>query len=330
MMRSLRRIEPAARFTVLCLTRSCEQGLRRLKEPGVTILPLAELERADPGLAAVKNERTPKEYAFTLASCLVPFVLAQAASDAIVTYLDADLFFYSSPAPLFAAMVCASVGLIGHRHHWWTKRLEKYGRLNVGWVSFRADEAGRGAAAWWRERCLEWCRGHVEGDRFADQKYLDHMIAKLPGVIEITHPGANLGPWNICRHRATATARGLVVDGNRPLIFFHYSGLREARRGNWLCSNVSYLGPFSRTVRDRLYRPYIASLLRIRDEIGGLPQEETPDLYGDLPARRGRIRWLLWLAGQAAGHYVTPRAPQRDAQSVSTPLPGSARFPAHR
>ena len=42
-------------------------------------------------------------------------------------------------------MANGSVGLIGHRFHWWARRLEKYGRFNVGWVSFRAgqlDKAG--------------------------------------------------------------------------------------------------------------------------------------------------------------------------------------------
>ena len=304
MIRSLRRVEPHCQFIVLSLTRSCEQALRRLAEPGVTVLPLGDFERANPDLLAVKGSRTPRDYLFTLASCLVTSVLADAAFSDVVTYVDADLFFYSSVQPIFDAMAAASVGLVGHRHHWWAKRLEKYGRFNVGWVSFRADEAGRRAAQWWRARCIEWCHAYVDGDRFADQKYLDHMFVTLPGVAEITHPGANVGPWNVCRHSIAAGPGGFAVDGKWPLIFFHYSGLREEKSNVYLCSNVSYLGPFSRTVREGLYRSYIARLAEIRNEIGGLPVESTPDLRGSPPARRARIAPLLRTAARWMGHYV--------------------------
>ncbi len=305
MMRSLRRVDPGCRVTVLCLTESCEQALVRLGEPGVTAIRLVDFERANPDLLAVKQTRSPRNYAFTLSSCLMTSVLSEAACGEVVTYLDADLLFYASPQPIFAAMENASVGLIGHRHHWWAKRLEKYGRFNVGWVSFRRDDVARQAATWWRARCIEWCFGYVDGERFADQKYLDHMFRKFPKVVEITNPGTNLGPWNICRHSlARGTGNSLVVDGAFPLIFFHYSGVMETKPNVYLCSNVSYLGPFSRTVRDCLYRPYIALLERIREELGGLPEEDTPNLRGTLPARRHRLAPLLRMAGLIAGHYI--------------------------
>jgi hypothetical protein len=305
MIRSLRAVEPGAAVTVLCLTSTCAAALRALDEPGVSLVTLPDFERANPDLLAVKSGRSPRDYVFTLASCLVASVLAATPAGEVATYLDADLFFYSSPAPLFAAMEGASVGLVGHRHHWWTRRLEKYGRLNVGWVSFRADAAGRAAASWWRARCLEWCFAWLDGDRFADQKYLDHMIAALPGVREIDHPGANVGPWNVCRHRVGRRADGsFVVDGRHPLVFFHYSGVVENPGGEWSCSNISYLGPFPRLVREELYRPYIARILEIRAAIGGLPEEETVRIGGSPPARRARIMPLLRLAGRLMGHHL--------------------------
>lgn len=308
MLRSLRAVDPACRVTVLCLTASCERTLARLNEPGVTLLSMADFERRNQDLRALRETRAPRDYILAFAACLVTMLLRQLASDAVITYLDADLLFYSSPEPIFEAMVNASVGLIGHRHHWWTKRLEKYGRLNVGWVSFRGDDTGREVAEWWRARCIEWCFADLEPDRFAEQKYLDHMAPKFPRVVEITHPGANLGPWNICRHSVALDSTGrLTVDGRFPLIFFHYSQIREARPNVFLCSNVSYLGPFSRTVRDRLYKPYLRLLRRIREELGGLPEEDTDDLRGGLPLRRLRVIWLLRAAGWAAGHYISDR-----------------------
>jgi hypothetical protein len=305
MMRSLRRFEPGSHLTVLCLTASCEVAMARLGEPDTELIALADFERAHPDLLAVKSERSPRDYIFALSSCIVAEVLEQAAPGDLVVYLDADLFFYASPAPLVQAMAGASVGLIAHRHHWWAKRLEKYGRFNVGWVGIRCDDSGRAVARWWRERCIEWCFAYVEGDRFADQKYLDHIFEKIPHVVEIAHPGANLGPWNICRHSiAPGPDGGFVVDGAFPLIFYHYSQVIEAAPNLYQCSNVSYLGPFSRKVRELLYKPYLAGLKQIAEEIGGVPQEATPDLRGSPPARRFRIAPLLTLAGRWMGHYI--------------------------
>ncbi len=308
MLRSLRAVEPDCRVTVLCLTASCEQTLARLREPGVTLLRLADFERCNPDLEALRKTRTPRDYILALAPFLASSLLRQARSGDVVTYLDADLLFYSSVAPIFSAMKNGSVGLIGHRHHPWTKRLEKYGRLNVGWVSFRCDDVGREAAEWWRARCIEWCFADLEKDRFAEQKYLDRMSSLFPRVVEIDHPGTNLGPWNICRHSVALDSAGrLVVDGKVPLIFFHYSQVREESPNLYLCSNVSYLAPFSLTVRNHLYKPYLRLLKQIRGELGGLPEEDTDDLRGGLPLRRLRVIWLLRAAGWAMGHYVSDR-----------------------
>lgn len=310
MLRSLHAVDPDCRVTIVCLTASCQQALARLQEPGVTLIRLADFESRNPDLLALKEVRSQRDYYLAFASFLIASELGEAEPGEVVTYLDADMLFYSSPAPIFRAMENASVGLIGHRHHWWTRRLEKYGRLNVGWVSMRCDEVGREVAHWWRARCIEWCFADVdvEGDRFAEQKYLDHMLRKFPRIVEITHPGANLGPWNIRRHsiRRDGT-NGFAIDGKFPLIFVHYSGIRETRPNVFLCSNMSYLAPFSRTVRDDLYRPYLRLLRSIREELGGLPKEDTYDLRGSLPARRVRIAWLFRIAGLAARHYVSDR-----------------------
>ena len=255
MIRSLRRVDPDCRISVLCLTPACERVLARLHEPGVTWTTLADFERENPDLLAIKDDRSLRDYYFTLSGCTVSSALEAAVPGDIVTYLDADLMFYSSPAPIFEAIANASIGLVGHRYHWWAKRLEKYGRFNVGWVSFRADATGLEAARWWRNSCIEWCYGCVDGDRFADQKYLDHIFRKFPNVIEVTHPGANVGPWNICRHTIVPGPAGHIrgrrkipadllslrrIEGDRagrlsrqqhllPRAFFHHGPERHLR-----------------------------------------------------------------------------------------------------
>jgi hypothetical protein len=76
----------------------------------------------------------------------------------------------------------------------------RFGIYNVGWVSVRRCEEGIKALRWWRERCIEWCHDFVDGDRFADQRYLDRLPGLFPHVHVIQHLGANLAPWNRVFH----------------------------------------------------------------------------------------------------------------------------------
>ena len=306
MMRSLRRFEPDCQISVLCLTPATERVLVRLREPGVTLMRLEDFERENPDLLAIKDSRGPLAYYFTLSGCVVASALRHTGPDDTVTYLDADLLFYASPQPIYEEMAKAkaSVGVIGSRFHRWTKRLEKFGRYNVGWVSFRSDDTGKQAAQWWRNRNIECCSLYVDGDRFGDQKYLEQFFWKFPDVIEITHPGAGIGPWNVCRHSIVrGPGQTFVVDARFPLIFVHYSGVRETEPNVYLCSNVSYLGPFSETVRNGLYRPYVTLLKEIQREIGGIPADPAPDLIYSGGWRR---RWapVLRMVGRWAGHYI--------------------------
>lgn len=318
MIRSLRQFDPGCRISVLCLTPACERVLARLNEPGVTLTRLADFERDNPDVLAVKASRCMRDYYFTLSGCVVASTLREAAPGEVVTYVDADLMFYANPAPIFDAIGDASVGLIGHRFHWWAKRLEKYGRFNVGWVSFRSDDTGRAAAQWWRGKCIEWCHGHPDGDRFADQKYLEHIYSTFPKVIEITHVGTNVGPWNICRYPITrGPGNTFVVGAGSPLIFFHFSGLKETAPDVFLGSHISYLGPFSRTVRTDIYIPYVALLKKIRAEIGGIPAEPSPvqaeeASFGPPSLWRRLIAPAFRLAARWAGHYID------DSRSTST------------
>lgn len=310
MIRSLRRFEPDAVFWVLCLSELCESALQRLDEPNVRPIGLTDFEEGDPALIQAKSDRSLVEYYFTCTPSLVRYVMRRAEPGDVVTYVDGDLFFFASPAAMFEELGDGAVSIIPHRFPPPLRDRERFGLYNVGWLSFRNEERGASVVEWWRARCNEWCYDVLEGDRFADQKYLDRFAELFDGVIVLGHPGANLAPWNIGGHRLTEEAGHVRVDGH-PLIFFHFHGVRTLGRSWFFAVHNEYKAPLTPLMRQHIYRPYVEQLVTIRAEIEHLigPEAEPPlsrarpseGLIGRLKARlRQPKRFLrLFLAGQA-------------------------------
>ena len=299
---SLRRFDADATLWVLCLSAQCEAALRALALPGIRVLPLAELERFDPELAACKDGRSPVEYYFTCSPALPRYVFAMAPEADAVCYVDADLCFFSDPELLYEELRDSSVGITPHRFSPAAQASHgKFGRYNVGLVYFRRDDAGLACLEWWRARCIEWCFDRLEGDRYADQKYLERFAGLFPRVTSIEHPGANLAPWNIGAHAVGGSPDAPTVDG-RPVLFCHFQGFRELKPGRYDSNLGSYGARLDEAARRNLFEPY-ARALQAQDarlRAAGLVAATGPS------ARRSasgwRAHWLLWKSRARALH----------------------------
>ncbi len=255
------------RFTLwaLCLDAESYDRLANLALPDVVPIRLGELEDADPELAAAKCNRSLVEYYFTCTPCLPLFLFERNRQINQLTYLDADLFFLADPSPIFDEVGSGSVGIIEHRFPEALARLEQAGRYNVGWLTFRRDDAGLACLQWWRARCLEACSDLPSEGRYADQKYLDEWPARFDGVIVIQHRGANVAPWNIANYQLSGDEGRLTVDGE-ALLFFHFHGLRDRGRGLYETGLGGYGVTTSRLMMREIYLPYINALQRIGRE----------------------------------------------------------------
>lgn len=264
---SLQRHMPGARLWVLCLSEACYRALVALDLPDLVPRQLQDFETADPEVAATRPHRSTIEYYFTCTPAWMLFVLQHEPDAEWVTYLDGDLFFYRSAEAIYRELENAAVAIIPHRYPPGLQRLRKFGTYNVGWVGARNDADGIAVIRWWRARCIEWCHDYVDGDRFADQGYLD-AFPQFPRARVINNAGANLAPWNIGNYRIDFGDHGLLIDGVHPLIFFHFQGLRKGLRWFIFNSHRVYRAPFSRVVRERIYRPYVDELLAIEKAVG--------------------------------------------------------------
>jgi SAM-dependent methyltransferase len=281
-----------------CMDHEAYRLLGELELPRAKPIPLQDLERHDPALLAVKPARAPIEYYWTSTPSICLYCLETEPELEAITYLDADLMFFSSPQPVYDELGDESVLIVPHRYAPpWAPDAETSGIYNVQFLTFRRDERGLEALRWWRERCLEWCYARVEDGKFGDQRYLDDWPARFSGVHVLEHRGAGLAPWNVERYRLEP-GDPPKVDG-LPLVFFHfhslrlYQGLEPLARARLLpppyhvTAGLAWRSgyPLPRRERKLVWEPYLRRVAGALAEVRGLDPSFSAGLVAE-SARR--------------------------------------------
>jgi len=301
---SLRRHCPAFRLWALCLDDAAFDAVQALALTELSPIALGDFERGDAPLAAAKRNRSTVEYYFTCTPSLPLYVFRNDPAIDAVTYLDADLFFFSDPQPLFDEIAGSSVAIIPHRFPAANAaRFERYGIFNVGWLTFRRTAAGLACLEWWRERCLEWCFDREEPSRFADQKYLDDWPSRFEDVHVVQHKGANVASWNLANY-AIAVSDGHVVVDDAPLVFFHFHHFK--RRRTWLFETdfAPHGARASRVLKEYVFTPYCRLLEEKSAEVAAVLEARPVEQLRPTPRPAVRLPLLATLADYAAGNLM--------------------------
>jgi len=272
----------------LCMDSGSYEAVAKLDHARLHPISLPEFLQDDPELREARKNRSSVEFYFTCSPSLPIFLFERFPEIDLLTYLDADLFFFEDPQPIFDEIADTSIAIIPHRFSKCALDREKYGRYNVGWISFRRDEKAFACLRWWREKCIEWCYVRVEENRFADQKYLDEWPNRFDNVREIQHKGANLAPWNLANYRITEANGRMWVD-DQPLLFYHFSGVLQLRTWLYNTSLASWKVRTSSVVCRGIYQPYLEALTR--QLFGGV--REAPRAGWEPPKREGLFA-RLW------------------------------------
>jgi hypothetical protein len=267
----------------------------------VTLIRLADFE--DKELLAVKETRSKAEYCWTCTPSLPLYVFKHFSKIDQISYLDADLYFYSSPEPIFAEIKNDSVMIIPHRFVPKRKEYVKtVGFYNVSMVTFRKDKNGMTCLSWWRQKCLEWCYEKYEATRMGDQKYLDQFSKRFEKVHILKHVGAGVGTWNVGQYRVWNN-NGHVFINNVPLIFYHFADLKIYNQIPFLLpsplSNYGEIGIKRRLIHDPYFQEIYCQTNKVRRHVpkfsyGLTPRTEVPTvLKDDIAAKLVNFRNLL-------------------------------------
>ncbi len=245
---------------VVCLDEITRAVLEKLSLPNVTTIPLHEIEQGDYPLLAAKENRTLFEYYWTLTSTIILRILEGYPEIDVLTYLDGDLFFYSSPDPMFEELGEQSILIHEHRFSRAQASLEIYGKYNVGLLCFRNDSNAIEALNWWREKCIEWCYARLEDGKYADQRYLNDWPSRFKHVVVLENIGAGVGPWNHIQYDFSVDSQNNnVMVNDLPLVFYHFHSL-AIMDPRIIIPSKYMINLFTKKILRLCFLPYLKSL----------------------------------------------------------------------
>ena len=273
--------------------------LEQLKLSKVTIISLEEFE--DDELLKVKPTRTKGEYCWTATSSTILYILEKYKVESC-TYVDADIFFYSSPELIFNELANDSILITEHRYSPEYNKEVKSGKYCVQFITFKNDEKGLKALHWWRERCIEWCYNRFEDGKFGDQLYLDDWTERFEGVHVMKHLGGGLAAWNVQQYDfekkndkiiGTEILSGIKFE----VIFYHFHYLR------FYSDNLVELGrrKLSKNVIEIFYKPYIKYLDELKNQVHEINNSFDPKEPLPMPGNFKRV--ILFLYRKFRGTY---------------------------
>lgn len=236
-----------------------------LKLENLIVIPLSDFEDND--LLDVKKHRSSAEYCWTCTPATIFYVLKK-FNEPICTYIDADMFFYSDPQPIFKEMVDNNRSIIIVEHRFPTKAKEKkckiHGKYCVEFNTFVNDSRGIDCLLWWRKSCLEKCHYSKKASEcVGDQTYLEEFETRFEGVLSSGIIGAGVAPWNTKNYSFSFSDNKLMVKDDlfsSNVIFYHFQNIRYLPFG---LVNINS-GTNSSFVKNNIYKPYLREIHKAR------------------------------------------------------------------
>lgn len=235
---------------ILCVDDRVHELLTKLALPNVNLLKLSELETDE--LKQVKSKRNKGEYCWTLTPFAPNFVFTASPDAARVTYVDADLWFRKSPAPIFREFENAGKDVLITDHAYAPEydQSATSGQYCVQFITFTRSRGER-VRKWWEERCIEWCFDRFEDGKFGDQKYLDDWPERFREHVHVlSNQELTLAPWNATR----------FPYGQCAIWHFHGLKIMKTLDQSYAVDFGAY--PLPKVTRDKVYAPYMEDLGR--------------------------------------------------------------------
>ena len=283
LFQSLERCEADFILYVLAMDERVKSIIEDINSNQIRVIDLEQILKYETSLSEKKQHRTKGEFCWTCTPILIEYVLQEMKAE-LCTYVDSDLFFYSSPRILINEFIDSkkAVGLTPHRFPdtvYGNKQLSQSGKYCVEFNTFRNCREGRRLLKIWKDNVLKKCSIDTGGD----QLYLSDWGEKYSEVYDYQNIGGGVAPWNICNYRfrrKNDIIRVVEKKLETDMVFYHFQGIQYSDDGRININVFAHpdAGFVSHNIVNLFYIPYLNEIDDIRIRI---KHKYGHDFYAD-------------------------------------------------
>lgn len=155
-----------------------------------------------------------------------------------VIYLDPDIYVYNSFSEVDERLndfdfvitphILSPIPLDGLGPQ--ERSFMKYGTYNLGFIAMRKSEQSIAYVNWLQDRLAVLCYSEVNLGVYVDQSWVNFLPIFFKKVHVSHHPGLNAAFWNLHERQYSQQNGVYYINGEYPLVFFHFSSFRI---GDW-------------------------------------------------------------------------------------------------
>lgn len=196
------------------------------------------------------------QYCWALSSCFGSWLMDRINEP--LTYIDADIMFFSDVEGFYEEIDNKSIGVVRHRIPY----LYTSGEFNVGLVYFKNDGPGRSALHRWKHMMMNPSNSYSAGfGTCGDQKYLEAIYSIYRDDTCIVDKSfGHLAPWNVSGHEYIDNK--IVWEGReQDLVYFHFAhfnmtsdGYKAAYANEWIWGDPLSIHPYVNRIYDEYYQ----------------------------------------------------------------------------
>lgn len=194
---------------------------------------LIEVEQlAIPAFESMSRQYTLIELNCAMKPFLAQYILDREQPD-ILLYIDADIFFYQSIAPIEAVLTQNAIAITPH---FFTpindgalpmeRDVLRSGIYNAGFIAMKNNAITQSFLQWWAERLTNQCYYNFAEGMAVDQNWLNLVPLFFENVAIVQHKGCNVAYWNLHERNLTVRNHAVWVNETELLIFLHISGYK--------------------------------------------------------------------------------------------------------
>lgn len=98
-----------------------------------------------------------------------------------------------------------------------------YGLYNLGFIAVKASVNTLNMLQWWKDRTYNFGYHQLAKGLFVDQLWINLVPILFQKIYIISHPGYNIGPWNLHERVLSIQENVFFVNNSSKLYFFHFS-----------------------------------------------------------------------------------------------------------